>query len=371
MSHPLLYPLALSKIPGIGDVRAKTLIEVCGSAEAVFRERPGVLQQIPRAGSLAARALSRAGSYLHESEQELKAMDRWGIAGLYYQAEAYPRRLKHCEDGPLVLFIRGSVECLNKDRMLAVVGSRKMTDYGREQCKRLIEGLAATGITVVSGLAYGVDGCAHRAALDGGLQTLAVMGHGLDRVYPRLHSRLARQMMEAGGALLSEFCTGTLPDREHFPRRNRIIAGLSDALVVIEAAKTGGALITARLANDYHRDVFALPGRVSDVYSQGCNLLIRSHKAHLIESAADLCYIMDWAACADPPLVRRTALLNTLEGPERQVMDCLLANPGAGTDRIIRLTGLGAGVVSGLLLGLECKGLVRLLPGNTYGVHGL
>ncbi len=365
--NALLYQLALVQIPGIGGVTARRLIAYCGGAAQVFRERTEALKRIPGVGGHIAGAIRKKACF-DRAEREIAFMRKHGIRALYYQDDAYPFRLKECEDGPILIFVKGEAN-LNHPRVLAVIGSRNITQYGREECERLIEELIPYDVTVLSGLAYGVDACAHRAALKHGMPTLAVLGHGLDRIYPPLHQGLARDML-GSGALITDFMTGTKPERENFPKRNRIIAGLCDAIVVVEAALTGGALITANIANTYNRDVFAIPGRLTDRYSQGCNKLIRIHKAHLLEKANDLEYIMNWTPGDCPSGGRQAKLFVSLTPDEKQLLAFLQEHPDAGIDHIVAGSGLNLGKASSLLLGLEFKGVVKVLPGKHFRLSG-
>lgn len=360
----MIYCMALTMIPGIGGITAKKLIANCGSAKSVFHEQRSVLQKIPGIGEKTSRSLSRK-NILQAAEKELQQMEKRHIRALYYLDADYPYRLKQCEDGPILLFIRGRAQ-LNQPHVVAIVGTRNITAYGREKCESLVEGLFPFRPLVVSGMAYGVDATAHRAALKNKLPTAAVLGHGLDRIYPPLHIPLARETEKRGGALLSDFPTGTLPERENFPKRNRIIAGLCDAVIVIEAALTGGALITANIANSYNRDVFALPGRTNDLYSKGCNLLIKSNKAHLFESAADIQYIMNWEADQKKQPAPQTVLFETLSPEEQKIHSLLREQQEASLDHIVKATGFNLGKTNQLLLRLECKGMLSTLPGKIF-----
>ena len=290
-SDGLMYQIGLTLIPGIGDVLGKKLITHCGSAEAVFREPRQHLKKIPRIGELLAQTVGNSDILLR-AEKEVTFVDRYNISTLYFQDAGYPYRLKHCIDGPVLLFYKGTAE-VNPLHAIGIVGTRSATNYGKTVTHEIVAGLVPQQVLIVSGLAFGIDSCAHRAALDVGLGTIGVLGHGLDTVYPWLHRSLAEKMV-SGGGLMTEFLSGTRPDRSNFPRRNRIIAGLCDAIVVVEAGRKGGALITADIANSYNRDVFAVPGRVKDPYSFGTNYLIRTNRAALIQNAEDIEYLMGW-----------------------------------------------------------------------------
>ncbi len=362
MQNELIYQIALVHIPGVGGVTAKRLISSCGGAEQVFREKMQALKKIPGIGEHIARSV-RNHNLLNRAEQEISFLQKHRIRALFYLDKEYPHRLRQCEDGPVLLYVRGNI-CLNHPRVVAIVGTRSMTPYGREQCEQLVHDMAVLEPLIVSGLAYGVDGCAHQAALNNHLLTAAVLGHGMDRIYPPMHHKLARKILDTG-ALVTDFMSGTRPDRDNFPKRNRIIAGLCDAIVVVEAAVTGGALITANIANTYNRDVFALPGKVTDKYSQGCNKLIRIHKAHLLETVADLQYIMNWEP-GEKLAGRQTALFVSLTDEEQQMANFLRDHPGTGIDQIVGSTGFNLSKTSSLLLNLELKGVVKPLPGKKF-----
>lgn len=366
MNNELICRIAICNIPGIGGVTAKRLISYCGSVEQVFKERFDALKKIPGIGEKLAWAVKKHRLF-DRAEQELHFIERNGIRALYYQDDDYPHRLRQCDDGPVLLFVKGAAD-LNHHRMVAIVGTRNISAYGKEQCEAVIKDLAACSPMVISGLAYGVDACAHRASLQNNIPTVAVLGHGLDRVYPQLHGKLASQMLEHG-ALITDFLTGTKPDRENFPKRNRIIAGLCDAIIVIEAAHTGGALITANIANTYNRDVFALPGRVTDTYSQGCNKLIRINKAHMLESVADLQYIMNWGISAHPSKGIQKSLFVSLSEEEKELASFLKEHHDAGIDQIVAGTGFNLGKATSILLSLEFKEVVKQLPGKTYRLN--
>lgn len=365
MEEELFYQIALTRIPGIGGVTAKKLIRYCGGVKEIFRENHKALKKIPGVGDSIAGKVSQYKNF-KQAEREMTFIRKHHIRPLFYQDNAYPYRLKQCEDGPLLLFVKGKAD-LNHPRVVAVIGTRSMTPYGKEMCEQIIAGLAPYNPMIVSGLAYGVDACAHKSALHNGLLTAAALGHGLDRIYPPLHASLGRKITE-DGALLTDFLSGSNPERENFPKRNRIIAGLCDAIIVIEAATTGGALITANIANTYNRDVFAVPGRINDPYSRGCNKLIRINKAHLLESAADIQYIMNWEPVNTEKPATRPGLFVVLTEDEKTMTDFLRHNPDAGIDRIVSGTGFNLSKASSVLLNLEFKGVVRSLPGKVFAL---
>jgi DNA processing protein len=358
----LIYQIALTLIPGIGDVLGKKLVALCGSAEAVFREPKRFLRKVKGVGEVLSNAVGDK-SIFRRAEQEIGFITRFRISPVFFLDPGYPWRLKHCIDSPVMLYYKGTAN-LNAERIIGIVGTRSATTYGKSVCRDLITGIVSHEPLVVSGLAYGIDGCAHRWALDAGLATVAVLGHGLDQIYPCAHSALAEKMLQKGG-LVTEFLSGTNPDRENFPKRNRIIAGMCDALVVVEAAKKGGALITADIANSYNRDVFAVPGRIGDTWSEGANYLIRTNQAHLVQSAENIEYIMGWKKQETTPAPQRKIFLE-LAPDELKIVQVLEAAGQTGMDQLSLASGLTPGKISAALLNLEFEGIIRCLPGKIY-----
>ncbi len=360
----MLHRIAITLIPGVGDVNAKKLIAWCGGAEAVFREKRKNLLRIPGMGVSTVNSIL-GSSVLKRAEQELSFMEKFGIRALYYLDDDYPVRLKHCMDGPVMLYFRGNAN-LNAPRVLSVVGTRRASGYGRMMTERILAGLNSSDILLLSGLAYGIDTHAHRAALNNSIPTVGILAHGLDRIYPGANRKMAIKMQENGG-LLTEFLSGTNPDRENFPKRNRIVAGMSDATLVIESAIKGGALITANIAHSYDRDVLAVPGRSSDDLSQGCNYLIKSNKAALVESAEDIRYFMQWDE-PDKKKPVQTELFKELSADEKLLVDILRDEKGCSIDLLVSRSRLGSSKVAAALLELEFNGLVKCLPGKMYRV---
>lgn len=368
MSHPheeLMHRIAITLINGVGNVLAKNLISYCGSVDAVFKEKISHLEKIPGVGSVIAKSVKSFADF-GRAEKEILFMEKYKITPLFFLDKNYPERLKNCMDSPVMLYYKGAAD-LNAPRMVAFVGTRNATEYGKQQTEKIIEDLAAYKVTVTSGLAYGIDICAHKAALKNGINTIAALAHGLDRIYPAVHKATAHKMLEQGG-LLTEYMSNTNPDRENFPTRNRIVAGMSDAVVVIEAGARGGALITAEIANNYNRDVFALPGRVDDTYSVGCNHFIKLNKAALIESAADIVYIMGWEEQEkkkkNAPQQRN--LFTELNADEKTLIDLLTNFGPANIDSIVAKSNMQVSKIAATLLNLEFNGLVKSLPGKVY-----
>ncbi|MDB4303357.1 DNA-processing protein DprA [Desulfosarcina sp.] len=357
----LLHQIALTLIPGIGDINGKKLVAYCGSAEAVFKESRNSLMKIPGMGSATADAIANHNVF-SRAEEEILFIEKNGIKPLYYLDENYPHRLKHCMDSPILLYTKGDVD-FNCNKVVSIVGTRRATEYGKEVCDKIVEDLAELDVLVVSGLAYGIDTHSHKSALHYGLKTVGVLAHGLDRIYPHQNKALAEKMLEQGG-LVTDFMSNTNPDRENFPKRNRIVAGLCDALVVIESAKRGGALITANIANSYSRDVFAVPGKVKDKYSEGCNFLIKTNKASLIQSAQDIRYIMNWLE--KPISGKQTKLFRELNQDEQLIIDILNDNGESSIDFIVLSSKLASSKIAAVLLNLEFDGMVKSLPGKMY-----
>ena len=361
----LLYQIALTLVPGIGDVLGKKLVKCCGSAEAVFREKKKLLSRIPRIGHKILEALSDQG-ILERARQELEFVEKFRIRPLFFLDKDYPFRLKNCIDSPIMLYYKGIAD-LNASRIIGVVGTRNATEYGKSACHGIISDLAQERVIIVSGLAYGIDSCAHRAALEHDLETIGVLGHGLDRIYPSQNKSLAEKMLKSGG-LLTDFSSNTRPDRENFPRRNRIIAGICDAIVVVEAAHKGGALITAEIANSYNRDVFAIPGRINDLYSEGTNQLIRQNKAALIQSADDIRYMMGWEQITKKPDGFQKKIFLEMTPEETLLVDFLNRNGSSGIDDISIQCSLNMSKTSAALLNLEFEGIVKSMPGKIYAL---
>lgn len=365
MKSELLYQIGLTLLHGVGDVNAKGLLAYCGSPEQVFKHKKQQLLKIPGIGETIARAIVSGSKVLKRAEEELAFIEKYRIKPLFYTEVDYPGRLRHCLDGPILLYYKGTAD-LNADRVVAVVGTRRPSAYGSEKTNELVAGLQDSGILVVSGLAYGVDGYAHKAALDHGLSTVGVLAHGLDRIYPPAHDKVARQMLRQGG-LLTDYMSSTTPDAPNFPKRNRIVAGLCDALIVVESKRTGGSLITATIASSYNRDVFALPGRAGDPLAEGCNGLIKRNKASLIESSDDLLDAMQWKINSKKKSAsKQIPLLVALTDEERPVMNVLEQRKSIHIDEMCQILQLPVSKVSAILLQLEFSNLVRSRPGKCY-----
>ena len=366
----LFHLLALHQIDGVGDIMAKKLITHCGSAEEIFKTKTSQIAAIDGIGSVLLKNLKNK-SVFEKAEQELHFIKSNEIYVAYFQDENYPDRLKHCIDGPVLLFNSGQIDLKNK-KTISIVGTRQITSYGMEFCRKLIEDLAPLDPVIISGFAYGVDIFAHQLAMEHDLQTIGVVAHGLNQIYPKNHKKYVAKMEQNGG-FMTEFWSSSNPEKENFVRRNRIVAGISEATIVIESAERGGSLITANIANDYNRDVFAVPGRTTDKYSQGCNNLIKTQKANLLTSAADLVYILNWEI-ASPDSYRdrndknavQKQLFVTLENDEQKVYDYLLKNGKELMDIIALRCDFPIYKISGMLLNMELKGVIRPLPGKLF-----
>jgi DNA processing protein len=364
MSDQLLYQIALTQVPGVGDIMGKKLVAWCGGAEAVFVEKRRILSKIPGIGSYTLNSILQFKDF-KRVENELLFIEKAQIKPIFFTSADYPKRMQHCADSPMMLYYKGVAD-LNAPRIIAIVGTRNATEYGRSICEKLVEDLVASKVLIVSGLAYGIDSCAHRSSLKSGIQTVGVMAHGHDRIYPATNRSLAERMLTQGG-LLTEFLSGTIPDRENFPRRNRIVAGMCDAIVVVESAKKGGALITADIANSYNRDVFAFPGRIGDPLSEGCNYFIRTNRAALLESADNIRYLMGWDDQVNGG-GKQTKLFREFNQEESLIVEVLKSaqNNECGIDDLMLQSELPASKVAAILLGFEFEAIVTALPGKRY-----
>lgn len=361
----LFHLLALQSVEGIGEINAKKLINVCGSAKRVFGEKKRVLEKINGVGPYILKRLDNPAIF-EKAAGELEFLEKENLEALIISDEGYPERLKQCIDAPLVLFKKGNFK-INEQRVISIVGTRRMTNYGLAFLKEFLTEIKVYNPIIISGMAYGIDICAHREALNNNLSTVGILAHGLDRLYPKVHEHIANKMMEYGG-LLTEFWSNTNPDKENFVKRNRIVAGISEATIVVESARKGGSLITADLAGSYHRDVFAVPGRASDKLSSGCNLLIKSNKAAMITSVKDLEYILNWKNEKKNPNSVQTSLFIELSGDEQKLFEYLKKKDKVLLDLLAIECNLTIQKSVSILLQLELKGLIKSLPGKSYQV---
>lgn len=366
----ILYTMALTRVPNINLQNLHILLDELGSATAVFEHRKDVLDILPQANKKLLDALALMEIQIPRAEEELKFIQENHIQCLCLKDDAYPIRMRECPDAPLLVYYKGNAN-LNARHILAIVGTRQITEYGKDLCMHFVRDLSqmCPDVLIISGLAYGVDIHAQRAALDNGLNTVGVVAHGLDQIYPRTHQETARKMLGQGG-LLTEFMSRTNPDKKNFVQRNRIVAGISDCTIIVESALKGGSLITAEIADSYHRDVFAFPGRVNDNCSKGCNELIRSNRAQLISNAEDFIQSMGWES-----EVKRKEQLGKgiqqqifpdLSEDEQKIVNCLQKVDNKQINIISVETGISIGLLSSLLFNLEMKGVVKMMNGGMY-----
>ena len=368
MDQNRLALLALHFVPGIGDYIIRQLVSYCGSAEKVFKTPKGRLLKIPGIGDVTADVILK-GKPFTIAERTIAIAEKQSVGLVFFTDKHYPSRLRQLNDAPSLLYLKGNIDFENT-KVVAIVGTRRSTDYGKNCVEELVAGLTAHGALIISGLAYGIDIQAHKQALKNKLSTVGVMGSGIDIIYPAAHKDTVEKMLEHGG-IVTENTFGTKPDAHNFPARNRIIAGLSDALIVVEAAESGGALITADIANSYNKDVFAFPGNVSRSYSEGCNNLIKSNKASLITSVKDLEYTMNWTAGEADNTRKNTYSLEAYDAEEQTVLTTLIENSGKlMIDEISWRSTLPVSKLASILLGLEFKGVIISLPGKIYKLSG-
>ena len=365
MHSELLYQLALTLVPNIGDVQAKLLVQHFANATAVFKAKKSELEKIDGIGEVRAGAIKHFNDF-YIAETEIKFIEKYKIKTLFLTDEDYPKRLANCYDSPTLLFYKGTAD-LNASRIVAIVGTRSNTDYGKAFTERLVQDLANENVIVISGLAYGIDAIAHKASLKNSLPTIGVVGHGLSKIYPSAHAALAKEMIGASGGILSEFFHDVKPDKHNFPLRNRIVAGLSDATVIVESTTNGGSMITAKLADSYNRDVFAVPGRTTDKVSAGCNHLIKYNKAVLLTDADELLHILGWKAKKVKAKKQRELFIE-LTPDERIIAEILQAKDAVHIDEINTTSGLSSSAVAAAILNLELQGIVVSQPGKMYKV---
>ncbi len=360
----LLYTLALQRVPNVGDITAKRLLRFFGSAKAILEEKQQNLIKVDGIGRIILKGLLDK-QHLKAAEKELQYIKDNNINVLYFEDGNYPDKLKHCVDAPILLFETGHIT-IKQQRLISVVGTRKITTSGIAFCEKLIEQLAIYNPVIVSGFAYGADITAHKAALKHNLQTIGCLAHGLNQIYPKAHKKYVAQV-EKNGGFLTDFWSSDVFDRNNFLKRNRVIAGLSEATIVIESAKKGGSLVTADIANSYNRDVFAVPGRPTDMQSEGCNNLIKQQKAHILTTPLDVPYILNWQL-QDPknPKAVQKQLFVQLDDSERVIYNYLESKGKDQLDVIAINCNVPIYKLAGILLNMELKGVVRPLPGKLF-----
>ena len=363
MTNELQYQIALTLIPKIGDVHAKALVNRFGNAASIFTANKKELENMEGIGSIRADSIKKFNNF-QRCEDEIKFIEKYKITPLFLTDKNYPQRLLHCYDSPTLLYYRGNAN-LNHSKIISIVGTRNYSEYGKLITEKLIAELEQENILIVSGLAFGIDTIAHKAALKNNLLTLGVLAHGLDRIYPIQNKTLAKQLITKGG-LLTEFMSDTIPDKQNFPKRNRIVAGICDAVLVIESGIKGGSLITAELANSYNKDVFAIPGRLTDTKSDGCNHLIKTNRASLLTSAIDLLEIMNWTDSKKISKKKPPELFIELTDNEKIIFDLLQKQESIQIDQLHFKSGLSSGLVAEALLSLEMQGIILSIPGKVF-----
>lgn len=360
MESELIYQLSLCQVPNIGAVHTKQLIDIFGSASAVFHARQSDLERIDNIGEIKARSIKRFKEF-GKAEKEIQFLERYHIRPLFLKDDDYPKRLLNCYDPPTMLFYKGNTD-LNSSRMIAIVGTRNNTEYGKSFTEKLVKDLVRLNVIIVSGLAFGIDTIAHKSSLKYGIPTIGVVGHGLDTIYPAENTGLAKQMIIDGG-LLTEFRSNTKPDKHNFPSRNRVVAGITDATVVVESGIKGGSNITANFAWEYNRDVFAVPGRSIDAKSAGCNKLIRENKAMLLDDPEQLIETLGWNEHQLRKHALQKEMFVELLEEEKKIVEVLRKNEFAGLDELNFFTGLSSSAVAASVLKLELQGIIKTLPG--------
>lgn len=365
MPNELLYQLALTQVPNIGYVHTRTLVQHFGSASAVFAAKQSLLEKVEGIGSVRAGSIKSFNKF-KDAEAEIKFIEKYKIQPLFITDAAYPQRLLHCYDAPALLFYKGTAN-LNASRIVAIVGTRNNTDYGKHITEKLVKDLSAYDVVITSGLAYGIDAIAHKCSIKHDIPTVGVVGHGLDQIYPAAHSGLAKDMIKHGGGLLTEYKSKTPPDKHNFPGRNRIVAGISDATVLVETGIKGGSMITAEIANSYNRDVFAVPGKLTDAKSEGCNHLIKTNKAILLTEAAELITVMGWDEKKTSKPSQKQLFVE-LSDDEQKIVSLIQQRGSLHIDEINLLSDMSTSAVAAAMLNLEMQGVVRALPGKMYSV---
>jgi DNA processing protein len=367
----LKLEIALTLLPNVGPVLARNLVSYCGSVEAVFKQKQKHLEKIPEIGPVTATSILKHDVF-ERAEEEVNFIRENDLKTYFFLDDGYPKRLKNCNDAPAMLYFKGKID-FNQERFVAIVGTRTAQEYGKQMTDEIVASFKEYNVNIISGMAFGIDIRAHRAAVKNSIPTVGVLAHGLDRLYPGEHSATSEKMFHNGG-LLTEYTSKTIPDKENFPSRNRIVAGITDAVIVVEAAERGGALITAEIANSYSRDVFAIPGKVNDHYSKGCNRIIRQNKAALVTCGNDILEMMGWkhpdfllekAKEKDKLKAVQKSLFVDLSAEEELVVSGL-KEVKLDIDILAHKISLPMGKLSAILFSLEMKGIVRSLPGKIY-----
>jgi len=362
MTNDFLYQIALTLIPNIGPVQARILIDHFGDAESIFKAKLKTLGNIENIGEVKANNIKEFDDFT-EAEKEIEFIEKYKIQPLFIKDNNYPQRLLRCYDAPTLLYYRGNAD-LNAAKIISIIGTRNNTDYGKQVTEKLVADLQDQNVVILSGLAFGIDGIAHKAALQNNISTVGVLAHGLDTIYPSQHKSLAKDMLQNGG-LLTEFRQKTKPDKHNFPRRNRIVAGMADATIVVETAIKGGSMITAELAHNYNRDVFAFPGKTTDSKSAGCNYLIKHDKASLLTDAQQLMEAMKWHTKKAKPKAQKELFIE-LSADEKIIINILREKDMVHIDELFLRSGLSSSSVAGAMLNLELQNVIGSLPGKMY-----
>lgn len=362
MTNELLYRISLTSIPNIGAVQAKQLVEHFGNAEDIFKAKKKDLSLLEGIGEIKAKSIKDFNQF-QEAEEEIIFCSKHHIQTLFLTDENYPKRLLHCYDAPTMLYYRGNAN-VNNSKIISIIGTRSNTDYGKQVTEDLIEALVPYNVLVVSGLAFGIDAVAHKAAIKNNVATIGVLAHGLDTIYPSQHKSLAKDMLLNGG-LLTECKKNTKPDKHNFPKRNRIVAGMADATIVIETQIKGGSMITAELAYNYNRDLFAIPAKIYDNKSSGCLKLIQQNKAVLLSNAEQLIQDLGWEEKKKQPKKQRELFIE-LTPDERIIIDILKQKETTNIDELFLQSGLSSSSIAGGILSLELQNVITCLPGKMY-----
>ncbi len=363
MPAELLYQIALTLVPNIGAVHARTLTDQFGDASSIFTAKRSSLGKVEGIGDIRAKNIKEFTDF-KRVEEEIAFIQKYSIQPLFLTDDKYPKRFLNCYDPPTILYYRGNAD-LNHSKVLAIVGTRLNTGYGKQVTEEIIRDLSSTGIVIVSGLAFGIDAIAHKTSLKYNMPTIGVVGHGLDSIYPVQHKGLAKDMIMQGG-ILTEFISKTKPDKHNFPIRNRIVAGISDATIVVETSIKGGSMITAAMSNSYNRDVFAFPGRTTDNKSSGCNHLIKTNRAILLTDSKQLLETLGWEEKTKKPSMHQRELFIQLSDEERIIINILKEKELTPIDELNMLSNLSVSSVASAMLNLEFEGVVKSLPGKVY-----
>lgn len=364
MLHELIYQIALTQIPNIGSVQAKILVEYFGNAEAVFKAKKKDLSAIEGIGEIRANHV-KAFNQFQLAEEEIKFIEKHHIQPLFLTNPNYPQRLLHCYDAPTILYYRGNAN-LNHSKIISIIGTRSNSNYGKEITEQLVQDLQAYNVLILSGLAFGIDAIAHKAAIAHALPTVAVLAHGLHTIYPSQHKGLAKEVLQNGG-LLTELTNGTKPDKHNFPKRNRIVAGMADATIVIETATKGGSMNTAELAYNYNRDVYAVPAKLTDTKSGGCLKLIQQNKASIYTGVEDFIQCMGWQTSKQKVKVQKELFIQ-LTPDEQLVYNIIASKASIHIDELYLQTGLSSSTVAACILNLELNNCIDSLPGKLYTI---